>query len=193
MWTRFSPFINTAKQFVGAPMPGSNLLCPPAETKAGQWAQCRGPGAPGSVPRLPPSPRKQWAGWCRSIPCRPALGNNCHGPGINPPSSPWLQKHWAWPGLMPIMGVLATHCPWVHLVKPLVCFPLKMLGSHPFAYHWDTSPCWCWWWSKQRQHFGCEKLCIPLPTFRAVFSHTEYFKFRTSNISINKLLCIMSN
>lgn len=56
MWTRISPFITAAKQFVGAPMPGSSLLCPPAETKAGQQSGYRGPGPGGLRPSCPPSP-----------------------------------------------------------------------------------------------------------------------------------------
>lgn len=48
-----------AKQFVGAPMPGSSLLCPPAETKAGQRVQHGGPLAPGVC--APAAPRSQKA------------------------------------------------------------------------------------------------------------------------------------
>lgn len=40
MWTRISPFISAAEQFVGAAVPGSSPLCPPAETKDGQRPSC---------------------------------------------------------------------------------------------------------------------------------------------------------
>lgn len=113
MWTRISPFITTAKQFVGAPMPGSSLLCPPAETKAGQRARHGGPGAPGSAPQLPPSPSKQRAGWCRSIPCRPAPGNHRLCQGVKPSVLSRPRHCGAWPRLMPGTRLWALHSSWV--------------------------------------------------------------------------------
>lgn len=147
-------------------MPGSSPLCLPADTKAG------------CAPQLPLLAQKT-TGWLMQ---EHPLPTRARQPSPLPRCDPSVLSrlcHGCWSlakdGAQPLLGHKTIGCCWSQNTR-------------------NSSSAGAAGGSKPRQSFGGEILCIPRPSSGALLPpRAECFKFRTSNISINKLLCIMSN